>query len=500
MTRRPAVHWNDKWEDAWIDGSELKRPPSPAAIIFFRTTAPSPFTAPKSPPAISDHDFEYIQPDDFSPKQNDLPFTVVRYPSSSSSSLETYTSSQSSETDSTAALDDYSDKIQHLHPCESGIPSSLPISRRGSVTDPTIRSSDPRAFSKLFPSMDLLSIRHDDRSVDGNLNLRVETTATTMKKRPVTVQLFHLVMYDLVQRDFSLLRYGPDSGREVCSSRRSASVSRPGPAMQQIYSALQSPFLRSRANSYPSHEPDQARIGPPHHAQPVSNTRSTQYEDTRRVSIPSPNTTITTHEREKPSNTIKLEFSNYASITLHHKHKSSKKYTFDWWGHNYTWRRETNKSLNAASFHLIRDGDSAAPVAHIVPEVQSPTEAQAERAAGGWVPPCFMWICDTSVIEALTDVAEYVSFPSLLFVLIFREEFADFFSKKISVIVATGLITLVDDSIRRRWQVEKIHSRRISAVSAHTDTRMNKPGPARLFMSRMFPRRHSMQQPNSPVV
>ena len=224
-------------------------------------------------------------------------------------------------------------------------------------------------------------------------------------------------MHDLVQRDFSLLRYGPDSGREVCSSKRTTSVSRSGPAMQQIYSALKSPFLRPRAESCPSHEQYQPRIN--EQRAPVSSTQFPEPENARRLSIPGPNTS--THEKTKPSSTIRLEFSNYATVTLH---KSSKKYAFDWWGHRYTWRRETSKTLSGTSFHLIRDGDTAAPVAHIVPEVQCAFEAQAERAAGGWVPPCFMWICDEGVIEALTDVAEYVLHLYGLFFL--WPEFADF--------------------------------------------------------------------------
>jgi len=79
------------------------------------------------------------------------------------------------------------------------------------------------------------------------------------------------------------------------------------------------------------------------------------------------------------------------------------------------------------SYHLFK-GDSPQAVAHIVPELRSPSQIRDEEAAGGWVPPCSMWISDKSVLEALTDVAD--------------------------VIVATGLIDLVDDCIKR------LHSKR----------------------------------------
>jgi hypothetical protein len=54
----------------------------------------------------------------------------------------------------------------------------------------------------------------------------------------------------------------------------------------------------------------------------------------------------------------------------------------------------------------MRDGNASAPVAHIVPETRSPTQVLVDDSAGGWVPPCFMWIADETVADAVTDVAE----------------------------------------------------------------------------------------------
>jgi hypothetical protein len=53
----------------------------------------------------------------------------------------------------------------------------------------------------------------------------------------------------------------------------------------------------------------------------------------------------------------------------------------------------------------VRDGQGA-PVAHIVPESRTPTQVRDEEDAGGWIPPCYMWISDDSLVQAVTDVAE----------------------------------------------------------------------------------------------
>jgi len=112
---------------------------------------------------------------------------------------------------------------------------------------------------------------------------------------------------------------------------------------------------------------------------------------------------------KEPTNTIKLEFSNYARVDIHRRGKSkNKRYEFEWWGHRYTWARAIDKQLGLVSFHLVRDGNTEAPVAHIVPETRSPSQVLADESAAGWVPPCFMWIADESVLDAMTDVAEYV--------------------------------------------------------------------------------------------
>ncbi|UNI16634.1 hypothetical protein JDV02_003056 [Purpureocillium takamizusanense] len=400
-------------------------------------------------------------------------------------------------------------------PADASIPTVLPPYRTLAPFDPSLRPSDPVTFARLFPSLDRLAIRHDDATADGNMNLRVETVVAPFggassssspvasagpvllgaRRRPAaTVQLFHLRMHDLARRDFSLRRYCRDSGREVCFSKRayapagSSSIgggcggggiaSSASHTLHRALRSVKSPFRRSSSSSSSSSG--------------AANDASTTTSCSPRNSLgfarrPSTGagaggSTVTAHttvssscwSRRRgstsssaslagnalllsgtaaaarpppppqvlvPTDTVKLEFSNYARVDVSRRRHSSsiggggatKAYEFEWWGHRYAWRRAVDRSLGTVSFHLVRDGGSASSssaatsttVAHIVPEVRTPTQVFAEDRAGGWVPPCYMWISDPSVVDAVTDVAD--------------------------VIVATGLIALVDDSIRERW-------------------------------------------------
>lgn len=115
--------------------------------------------------------------------------------------------------------------------------------------------------------------------------------------------------------------------------------------------------------------------------------------------VPSPSCLV-------PTNTVKLEFSNYARVDVsRNNHHKVHHYDFEWWGHKYSWKRVLDKNLSVVSYHLMRDGHGMA-VAHITPEMRSPNQIQEEEWAGGWIPPCHMWISDPSIVDAATDVAE----------------------------------------------------------------------------------------------
>jgi hypothetical protein len=174
------------------------------------------------------------------------------------------------------------------------------------------------------------------------------------------------------------------------------------------------------------------------------------------------------------STTTKLEFSNYAQVDVKRRgNKSAKRYEFEYWGHNYVWRRLTKKDGEGKeiSYHLYRD-EGASPIAHIVPELRSSSQIRDEERNGGWVPPCSLWISDKTVVEALTDVAD--------------------------VIVSTGLIALVDDCIKRHFHPRSSSRKGSHHVSvAGTNVEFVNP---RTMVEHMFKRRGSEQsQKNSPL-
>lgn len=393
-----------------------------------RSTAPTTPRIRKTPPHIKIVQ-EKRRPD------ADLPPIVTN--TTSSSSVNTYDSAFS-DVEGEDLVDDDDDEYDDendggslnrnllLPPSEGDdIPPVLPP-YRATVADPSVRPSTPHAFGKLFPSMDRLSVRHDDLTPDGNMNLRVDTVIPGpvsgsisghnhyVRRRhsigPVSLQLFHLRMHDLARRDFSLRRYCRDSGREVCSSKRAYVEAPSSPAARSVSTALRSvatPF-RSSTNSHAHSGLFHRR--PSTGSSTAGSTASSWDEHAsrrRRGSVSTISTdrpALAPHPQMVPTETIKLEFSNYARVEV--SRCGDKRYEFEWWGHSYAWRRVVDENLDGAvSFHLVRDGKGPA-VAHIVPETRSPNQVVADEAAGGWIAPSHMWISDPSVVEAMTDVAE----------------------------------------------------------------------------------------------
>ncbi|KAF4446371.1 hypothetical protein F53441_9994 [Fusarium austroafricanum] len=349
------------------------------------------------------------------------------------------------------------------------IPPVLPP-YRGTSNERPCRPSTPQDFGRLFPSLDRLAVRHDDCTSDGNMNLRVDTVVPFgHSRRTLAVQLFHLRMHDLARREFSLRRYCRDSGREVCNSKRAyapaptSTVAAARPALQRSMSSA----MRTMATSF--HRPTSSnssifKFGNGGSASNNSDNSSvwsgSHHTDKSESQSPKPKA------RMVPTNRIKLEFSNYARVDIARRGgRTNKRYEFEWWGHTYAWKRVIDKNLNVVSFHLVRDGHGA-PVAHIVPEMRSPNQVLDDELAGAWVTPCYIWISDSSIIDAITDVAD--------------------------VIIATGLISLVDDCIKERWQVKKPSHRAIRRDTG--DVNHSNP---RSFMPSFFQRRHSEEHSSS---
>jgi hypothetical protein len=272
------------------------------------------------------------------------------------------------------------------------------------IIESVARASTPQDFAQLFPSQRRLCIRHDDTTEDGNMNLRVDTEVIEYQYR-TQVQLFHLRMHDLKARQFSLRRYCRESGREVChSSRRYAKPASERPGIQRSVSNALASFRgkpeikRTNSGGSLKHNPVRQDSGY------ASNSDEEEDDDV--------DSFMSSESKSKstaiPTNTTKLEFSNYAQVDVKRRGtKSNKRYEFEYWGSNYTWKRVCKKDSagKSISFHLIKD-DSGPPIAHIVPELRSHSQIRAEEEAGGWVPPCSMWISDERVLSALTDVAE----------------------------------------------------------------------------------------------
>ena len=359
----------------------------------------------KASPFLGDkyrHAYAYDSRDDVSP-------ATSLYPRSS---VDTYASTTASREDMDA-MD--LDAISEYDECASIPP--LPVYRRDLI-EPNVRASTPQDFAKLYPSLNRLTIRHDEFTSDGNMNLRIDTVVTG--RRRTAIQLFHLRMYDLAKRDFSLRRYSRDSGREVCNAKRKFT----GPAPAEFMAQDERPTLKRSMSTAlrtlsGSGKPAlrRAKSGPAAPGRPGTGYSTCDGDDEfflegtnlSRLSLDS-RLVRGKAQRPQPTNTIKLEFSNYARVDVSRRGaKGNKRYEFDWWGHRYSWKRAVDKQLGLVSFHLVRDGNAGAPVAHIVPETRAPSQVLADESAGGWVPPCFMWIADETVVDAVTDVAEYVS-------------------------------------------------------------------------------------------
>lgn len=261
--------------------------------------------------------------------------------------------------------------------------------------------SKPSNFANLFPSSRRLLIRHDDATLDGNMNLRVDTIVSKKAGRQNDVILFHLRMYDLYSRKFSFRRYCRDSGREVCHSIRKPTSSPldKHPLFRQSWGNMLASLRPGSSGSTTAGASLKRRD---------SGYKSTKDDD----SIDDEPSALGSSRQPDLSDTIALEFSNYAHVELKRRGAgASKRYEYEYWSTKYQWRRGWRKEgdLQGMSYYLVNMNTSK-PIAHIVPELLTPLEAVEEKSKGGWIPPSSMWIGDSSIYETMPDIAEYVSF------------------------------------------------------------------------------------------
>ena len=137
-------------------------------------------------------------------------------------------------------------------------------------------------------------------------------------------------------------------------------------------------------------------------------------------------------------NDICLEFSNYARFKLGYGTRDDRRYTFEYYGLAYAWDKISEMTLAGVQtrYTLVRLWDKAA-VAHIDPLPLNEDEERLEIEKGGWIPPCSMWMSDKTVTAGPGDVAD--------------------------VVVVTGLVALVDDTIRKRFEGQPVYQKQPSS-------------------------------------
>ena len=255
---------------------------------------------------------------------------------------------------------------------------SLPFESQPRYTQPafsTVYAATPHEFAYLFPSTERMSIKHDDTTDDGNMNLRVDIPSLMPDGAEIDLTLFHLRMHDLKGRHFSLRRYCRDSGKEVChSNRKYGQTSRfQKPSLQRSVSTALASFRAKSENKTPK-TGDLIRQDSGYESMPEDD------DDSEIVS-----TSATSAKSPKLSNAITLEFSSYAHLEIRRKgSKSHQRYEFEYWGTRYAWKCFCQCRGNSfeTSYELV-DVTSHKSIAHIVPVPLSALEAREEEIKGG---------------------------------------------------------------------------------------------------------------------
>lgn len=307
-----------------------------------------------------------------------------------------------------------------------------------------VPSSD-ESFITLFPSpRQRLDIRHDDSTSDGNMNIRVDTVVNAAGGRDQKVILFHLRMYDLKTRAFSLRRYCRDSQREVCTTIRKTKaqqqLSRPALA-RSLSNLIPKGFSTSKSDVK-----SKSAGGLNRQNSGGLNGRGGDDDDLDQdMNEAKKGSAVSIADL---SDTVTLQFMDYAQVDVTRRGFGSHvHYDFEYWGKKYTWKRvyRSDFELGFTTYHLVRRNDDK-PLAHITPKQDG--EAQRDKEAGGWVPPSNFWLLDKDLTIGLADK-----------------------------IVSSGLIALVDDTIRTVYHSKE--TRPSSALSIFNPRRI---------LSETFPR------------
>ena len=325
------------------------------------------------------------------------------------SSVDTYASTVHSEEEQPKELQEYDVPEYTARPYES-----------------SVFAATPSDFSQVFPSQKRLAIRHDDSTLDGNMNLRVDTEVSLHDGDGGYMTLFHLRMHDLKKREFSLRRYCRDSGREVCHSVRKH---------QKPTAEKRPSFQRSLSSALNSMRPKSEHKNSGTATLASLKRNDSGYDSMHSVNFDEDDRPTSYGQRSKPeetksTNTVRLEFSNYAQVDVKRAGVTdSKRYEFEYWGTRYIWKRVSRKvrGHKETTYQLVKSSSDNV-LAYIKPLPLTSRQAQEELGKGGWIPPCSMWIADKNIVSSQKDVSD--------------------------VVIASGLMALVDDSIRAHFHSE----------------------------------------------
>ncbi|KAJ5128559.1 hypothetical protein N7526_006725 [Penicillium atrosanguineum] len=264
--------------------------------------------------------------------------------------------------------------FQHMHPPLDPwpIPPKEPlyeVNERQETFPTDALATTPSSFAGLFPSSRRLLIRHDDATIDGNMNLRVDTVVPRRGGYQQDVTLFHLRMHDLslsaATAAIQAEKYSTPPEKEISPP----SATDPRPILRRSWSSV---LASLRPISTP-HAPTEPTL------QHQTSSCSASSEPCEEEECKSD---------RKLSDSILLEFSNYAHVELKRRGPgTAKRYEFEYWSTKYQWRREFRKEgdLREVSYYLI-DTRTSRTIAHLVPEILTPLEAVEEESKGGWVP------------------------------------------------------------------------------------------------------------------
>lgn len=362
-----------------------------------------------------------------------------------------------------------------------------------STADP----SSPRQFAHLFPSNRQLLIRHDDQSKDGNVNIRVDNRwdhqdGETDRYVSDVLTLFHLKINDLKTGDFSLRRYCRDSGREICHYKRVAGDKkhhstttksvRPGSNLQRSVSNVISSLKRGISGSSNKSLQDRHDSGYGSGSDGEDDERVVDRASTAMRSL-APIKPVKPLGKSgpptRPGGQIELEFSNYQHLDIKRHSNTSdtkRRYTFEQWGTKFHWRRYLNhnkmlEDREEVTFHLIdtsRQGPSGKGivVAKITPTHISIDEFYDEQDAQGWIQQSTLQIVDRYTIDKIKKDNSGLG----------------------DVIVATGLLALVDDTMLRKWHRKETRIHYVPGSKRNLQYELVNP---RRFINEVFNRRES---------